>query len=185
MNWIDIVIGVPLIWAAYQGFKKGFVLEIFSLLALFAGIYGAVYFSDFTADWLKRNFEMKDKYLPALSFTITFIGVIISVHFIGKAIEKVVNLAAMKLVNKLAGLLFSIVKVGLIMSVVLNLLIPMNREAKLISSDVLNSSLLLAPVQAFAPTVIPAVKESDFYKSLNPGKLEQLKDDVLDKLNVD
>lgn len=185
MNWIDIVIGVPLIWAAYQGFKKGFVLEIFSLLALFAGIYGAVYFSDFTADWLKRNFELKDKYLSALSFTITFIGVIILVHFIGKAIEKVVNLAAMKLVNKLAGLLFSILKVGLIMSVVLNLLLPMNREAKLISSDVLNSSLLLSPVQAFAPTVIPAVKESDFYKSLNPGKLEQLKDDVLDKLNVD
>lgn len=183
MNWIDIVIGVPFIWAAYQGFKKGFVLEIFSLLALFSGIYGAVHFSDFIAEWLRNHFEMKDKYLPALSFTITFVGVIIAVHFIGKAIEKVVNLAAMKLVNKLAGLLFSILKVGLIMSIILNLLLPMNREAKSIPAEVINNSLLLPTVQAFAPTLIPAVKESDFYKSLNPGKLEQLKDDVLHKLN--
>ena len=185
MNWIDIVIGVPLIWAGYQGFKKGFVLEIFGLLALFTGIYGAVHFSDFTAEWLRNYFEMKDKYLPALSFTITFIGVIIAVHFIGKAIEKVVNIAAMKLANKLAGLLFSVLKVGLIMSIVLNLLLPMNREAKLVPLDGLDASLLFPPAQAFAPTVIPAVKESNFYKSLNAGKLEHLKDDVLDKLNGD
>jgi len=38
MNYFDIMIAIPLIWGIYKGFKKGFIIEIASFIALGLGI---------------------------------------------------------------------------------------------------------------------------------------------------
>ena len=45
MNYLDIIIIIPLIWGAYKGFRKGFIIEIASLIALILGIWGGINFS--------------------------------------------------------------------------------------------------------------------------------------------
>ena len=42
---LDIIFLILFGWAAYNGFKKGFILQVASLAALFLGIYGAIKFS--------------------------------------------------------------------------------------------------------------------------------------------
>ncbi|MGB0422908.1 MAG: CvpA family protein [Flavobacteriales bacterium] len=182
MNAIDLILIIPLAWAAYKGFKKGFIIEIFSLLALFAGVYGGIHFSDGVANWLDQTIQIKEKYLPVVSFAVTFIGVVVLVFYLGKLIEKAINMAAMKPLNKLAGALFSVLKYGLIMSVILGFLLPINKNLDLIKQSTINESVLAKPIEGLATTVIPAVKESDFYKALNGGKLEQWKDEIIDDL---
>ena len=39
MNWIDIIVLIPLCWYAFRGFKNGFLMEIISLAALFLGLF--------------------------------------------------------------------------------------------------------------------------------------------------
>ena len=180
MNAIDLILIIPLAWAAYKGFKKGFIIEIFSLLALFAGVYGGIHFSDGVANWIDQTVQIKEKYLPVVSFAVTFIGVVVLVFYLGKLIEKAINMAAMKPLNKLAGALFSVLKYGLIMSVILGFLLPINKNLDLIKQSTINNSVLAKPIKELATTVIPAVKESDFYKALNGGKLEQWKDELID-----
>lgn len=182
MNAIDLILIIPLAWAAYKGFKKGFIIEIFSLLALFAGVYGGIHFSEGVAHWLDQTVQIKEKYLPVVSFAVTFIGVVVLVFYLGKLIEKAINMAAMKPLNKLAGALFSILKYGLIMSVILGFLLPINKNLDLIKQSTINESALAKPIEGLATTIIPAVKESDFYKALNGGKINQWKDDLLDDL---
>ncbi|MFB6305651.1 MAG: CvpA family protein, partial [Flavobacteriales bacterium] len=46
MNSIDIICAVILAWAAFNGFRKGFVIGFTTLVALFAGIYGAMYYNE-------------------------------------------------------------------------------------------------------------------------------------------
>ena len=47
MNYIDIILAIPLVWAVYRGFTKGFIIEIASLIAMVLGVYGAIHFSYF------------------------------------------------------------------------------------------------------------------------------------------
>ena len=42
MNFLDIVIGLLLVWGLFKGLKNGLFVEIASLAALIAGIYGAI-----------------------------------------------------------------------------------------------------------------------------------------------
>ena len=101
MNGIDIIIILPIIFFAWRGFKKGLIIEIFTLLALLVGIYIGINFSDFIADVLRKNVGMTSEYVPVIAFTITFLGVGAMVYFAGVMLEKAVNLAALKMVNKM------------------------------------------------------------------------------------
>ncbi|MFT4682617.1 MAG: membrane protein required for colicin V production [Flavobacteriales bacterium] len=166
MNVFDIICLILLTYAGWKAFRKGFIIEIFGILALFAGIYGGIYFSDGVARWLSENVKMKDEWLPAAAFTATFLIVLIAVYFLGRMITKLLDIASLSLVNKIAGAFFGVLKWALIISVALMLFHPLNEQVELISKETKESSLLYQPIHDLSSTVIPALKESDFYKYL-------------------
>ncbi|MBI3237812.1 MAG: CvpA family protein [Flavobacteriia bacterium] len=100
MNFIDILLIIPIGYAAYKGFKHGFVIELFTLLAILVGIYVGIHFSDFIAAWMKETFEWDSPYLPVVAFTLTFLGVGAMIYFGGKMVEKMVKAVALGPVNK-------------------------------------------------------------------------------------
>ena len=59
MNYIDIILGLLLIFSAIGGFKNGLIAEIASLAALILGIWGAIHFSDNTTELLIKYFDLK------------------------------------------------------------------------------------------------------------------------------
>ena len=59
MNYIDIVIGLLLLFAAIGGLRKGLISELASLAALILGIWGAIEFSYITSDFLTKNFNLE------------------------------------------------------------------------------------------------------------------------------
>jgi len=110
MNFIDIIILIPILWGAYKGFTKGFISELSTLVALFLGIWGAIHFASFIANFLIDSFNMSNKYVPIISFAITFILIVIAVHFIAKLLTKLIKAVSLNLINKLAGAAFGILK---------------------------------------------------------------------------
>ena len=57
MSFLDIVLGVLLIWGLYKGLRNGLFVEIASLVALIAGLYGAIRFSYVTANYLNESWN--------------------------------------------------------------------------------------------------------------------------------
>jgi membrane protein required for colicin V production len=159
MNFIDIIILIPLLWFAYKGFTKGLIIELATLLALLAGIYIASHFSNYTADFLRDNLGMKSEYMNIISFSVTFLAVIVLVMIFGKSLEKVINLLMLSFINKIAGALFGLVKVAFIISVFFMILGNFDAEEMLISQEHREGSLLYNPVKKIAPAVFPAVME--------------------------
>jgi membrane protein required for colicin V production len=149
MNIIDIIILIPMAWLAYTGFKKGFIIGVASLLALILGIYAALYFSGIVADFLSGSLNVKTDYLPIISFIVTFIGVVILIHFLGKLLEKLINLVALGFLNKLAGAVFGVLKAAIFLSVII--LVINHFNAKIISEEKRESSFLYNPVSEIAP----------------------------------
>lgn len=161
-NHWDIILTIPLVYAAWRGFRKGLIIELASIAALIAGIYIAANFSSVVGEYLKASFDLAGTWLGYLSFLITFCGVVFGVYALAKVVEKAVNLMALKLVNKLAGLLFGTMKMVLIMSIVLNLISWFDQLVPIMQNSEPENSLLFEPVLKTGPAVLPVLTQSDW-----------------------
>jgi len=158
MNYFDIVIIIPLIWGAYKGFRKGLVIELASFIALGLGIWGGVKFSSFSAHYLSEVIQISEKVMPLISFSITFILIVVVVFFIAKMIERIIKFVALGFFNKAFGSLFGMLKFGLIISVVLNLVNLLNTKVEFISPTLKDTSLLYIPVSKIGAVIVPELK---------------------------
>jgi len=172
MNIIDIVLLIVFAWFAYQGFKKGFVIELASLVALILGIYAAIYFSSYAEYFLVNSLNMDNDYIPVTSFVITFIVVVIVVYALGRILEKLIKMVALGFLNKLAGGAFGILKAAVFISIFF--LILNHYNINFISAEKKDNSLIYSPVEEIAPFIWSQLDE------LNDEKIEEFKDKIED-----
>jgi membrane protein required for colicin V production len=163
MNYLDILLFVPLIFGGWRGFKKGFIIELFTLLALFIGIYAGIHFSDLIAGILNEKLGITTKYLPVISFSFTFLLVGAMVYFGGKMLEKMIKAVALGPLNKIAGLIFGAVKMLYIMSALLVILESIDEKNDFIPQEQKDGSLLYHPVKSTSLSTIPALKNSSLF----------------------
>ena len=165
MSSLDIILCIPLIWGLYKGFVRGLIIQVASILALVLGIYGAVMFSNFAQEFLSATFHIDHKYLAISAFALTFVTIIIGVHFIGRAIKKMIDLMALGFFNKVFGAVFGFLKVALVISVVLFILDLVDEQMGLIPKKERSKSILYGPMSKLVPTIAPDAK-----KLVNRGK---------------
>jgi membrane protein required for colicin V production len=151
INLLDIIILIPLLLFAWQGYRKGFIIEVATLAALLLGIYFALYFSDYAATLLTEYFTIDGKYLAVLSFIATFVVVVIAVILIGKAVQKFINLLLLGFLNKAAGAVFGLLKGALLISILLAIITYFDANESLIKKEQKKQSVLYQPVASLAP----------------------------------
>lgn len=146
---------------AYMGFTRGLIMEVTRLLALVAGIYLAARFATLLADYLYTNTSLTNQFLPIIAFAVILVGVMVLVYLFGKMLESVMKMAALGWADKAAGAFLGVARGVLIISVLLLLL---NRFSLLDSakqSEAVQKSFLFAPMEAFAPFLLPILEEVD------------------------
>lgn len=159
MNYLDIIIIIPLLWGAYKGFSKGLITELSGLVALYLGVWGAIKFSDFTGVKLNNLFELNSEYLPVISFAITFIAIVIAVHLLSKLLDKIIKSAALGIVNRIAGIVFGIAKFVIIIGVIIILINKFDKNSKFISKEKKESSILYSNIEKLILTIYPSVND--------------------------
>jgi len=159
MNWLDIVLAIPLLWFMYKGFRNGLIIELASLAALILGIFIALHFSFYAEDYLRENFEIAEKYLYIISFAITFVIVALSVFLVGKIIHKLVSIVALGFLNRLAGGIFGLLKAALVLSVILYFLNGFDTDSSILKQDVKEKSILYEPIKSIVPMIIPRLDQ--------------------------
>lgn len=157
MAVIDIVLGALLLFGLVRGFMKGLFVEVASLVALIAGVYGAIHFSYFVAEFLQTKTAWNEKTINIIAFAITFVVIIIAIALAGKALTKLADFAALGILNKLLGGVFGALKIGLILSVLLIVFNKLNNTLTFVDEKHIEESLLYKPVKAIAPLVFPNI----------------------------
>jgi membrane protein required for colicin V production len=160
MNYIDIVLCVPLLWGLYKGFTKGLIIEAASIISLGLAVWGGIKFSNFLTEYIHIHLRWNTKYLPVISFAIIFLGILFGVYAIAKLIERLVKAVSLGFINKLTGGVFGLLKFGLILSVIIFILNAIEKNIQLIPTDFKQKSLLYEPVGKIAPLIIPGLRES-------------------------
>ena len=88
MTVIDIVLGALLLFGLVRGLFKGLFVEVASLLALVLGVYGAIHFSNFAADFLQSRTDWSEKTINITAFAITFVVIVLAISLAGKALTR-------------------------------------------------------------------------------------------------
>lgn len=161
MSVIDIVLAALILFGLIRGFMKGFFVEIASLVALVAGVYGAIHFSYFAADYLKDKTDWNEKTIAITAFTITFIAIVILIALAGKALTKIADFASLGILNKLLGGVFGALKIAFILSVVINFFDKANKTLPFVEENTIEESMLYGPVKSLLPTVFPNVMDRE------------------------
>lgn len=157
MNYIDIILVLLLVFSAIGGFKNGLIVELASLAALILGIWGAIHFSDITSGFLIENFNFTSKHLPVISFIVTFIVIVILVHIVANVVDKMVETVMLGFVNKLAGMVFGVLKSALILSVIILVFDKIDRDVKILPEKAKAESRMYEPIRSLAPSIFPFI----------------------------
>ena len=176
VNLLDIIILVPLLLFAWNGYKKGFIIEVASLAALLIGLYMAFFFSDFAAEMLNDLFDIDHKYVAVFAFLITFIVVIFLVITVGKIAQKFVEVLLLGFLNKLVGAVFGLLKGALILSIIIFIINYFHFGDYIFKENTRQSSLFYEPVESIAPELFSWLDSKNFTFEI-PDK-----DEVMDKI---
>lgn len=162
VNLLDILIIIPLLLFAWNGYKKGFIIEIASLAALIIGLYMAFFFSDFAANMLNDLFDIDQKYVAVIAFLLTFIVVIFLVITVGKIAQKFVEVLLLGFLNKLAGAVFGLLKGALIISILFFVINYFSFGDFLFKEDARQNSIFYEPVESIAPALYSWLDSKNF-----------------------
>ena len=121
LNYIDIILLVPMAVGLIRGLFKGFIKEVLGLAAIVLGIAAAYFYAGPLADYLRSSLEDAGQWLDILSYIIVFSLSVILVNLIARYLTSVTKLLALGLVNRLAGGIFGLAKVLLILMLIIHL----------------------------------------------------------------
>ena len=154
MNYLDIILSIPLLWGLYKGLTRGIIKELASLLALILGIYGGVRFSEQLKQTLEANTSIDESFLPIIAFAGTFIVIVLLVRLLGFMLDKTIRLVALGMINRLFGGVFGALKTSLIISALLIVFNTLEHYLELIPNEQKKNSLLYQPISKMAPFLL-------------------------------
>lgn len=142
MNTFDAIITFILLFGFVKGFMKGLFIEVTSLIALIAGIYGTIHFSYFLENYIKEHTNFDEKYISLIGFAGTFIIILVVISLTGKLLTKMADEVSLGLLNKILGGIFGVLKFGCILSFAFYLFEKANEIIPFVEKDTLNKSIL-------------------------------------------
>ena len=141
MNFLDIIIAIPLCYFIYKGWKRGLIFELAALAGIVIGCWACVHFSTWVGDAL--NLKGSGGVLAA--FFVTFVAVMVGAYFLGKAIEGVVKMVKAGIVNKILGALLGMCKCLCVLSILLNFVLLVDQHQVIITQNAKEESFLFEP----------------------------------------
>ena len=163
MNYvIDIIILLCLGWGVYKGFRKGFIIQSFIILALVLAIWGGFAFAGKLEPFMQKHFNISDLVCSIVSFIFVFVLVLILVYTSGYLISKVADATSLGMINRLGGAAFGMLANALILSVFIILFDRVNNNKNFVERETLDKTYLYKPTGKVAPAIFP----DKFFKKL-------------------
>lgn len=166
MNFLDLLIAIPLGFLIFKGYKKGLIYEFASLAGIVIGSLLAVRL----ANWFSALIGLDGENALLIAFFIIFIAVIILSLFAAKLVERFVKLMHVGIVNNLAGALFGLLKGVCIVGVLLYYVAVIDLNERVLTRVAKDTSILYRPVER---TGRKLAGKMDYYVSLRKQQHEQ------------
>jgi membrane protein required for colicin V production len=152
VNTLDIITAVIISLMAFLGFRRGFLVSVFSLISIVLGIFLATKFHSGIALVLHK-FIKDEKTLNVLSFLIIFFVIYSAGIFIAGKLSKLSSIT--KSIDRILGTALGVIKGMLVASLILIFI----KSFSLVSDSEIRTSYLFPYVSNFAPDTFDTVSK--------------------------
>ena len=181
MNYLDIIIAVPLLYGLIKGFSNGLVKEVTSLLALFIGVYVAINFSEYLEPKFINILDGYQEFVPVLAFGVLFLVSVLCIKTLGFVIDKLTKILALGIFSKVFGGVFGFLKVVVIFSFLLFVITDYN----LVNKQTKENSVLFEPLTVVAKTITPKLKKHQSILDKIDKEAKRVKEKINQKINFE
>ena len=107
MNGFDIILGIPLLYAAYRGFREGIIVQLGGIAGLFIGVYFAFRHSSAVGQWLHTDPPIA----AAVGFVVILLAVLLVMALLGHLIKGIFKLAGLGPIDAIGGILLGVIEI--------------------------------------------------------------------------
>jgi len=143
MNWLDVLILLPLLVGLVRGLMRGLISEVIAFAVVILGVLGAHFAAPSASAWLLKQFAWPKAACDVTAYTVIFLSIAVCLSIVARLLTKFLRAIHLGWANRLFGALFGVVKYGLIVLVVVFVLDKSNEAFHYLDeSPVIKTSLL-------------------------------------------
>lgn len=156
MNVFDVIIYIALAWALFNGWRKGFLLQLVSLVAVVAGFMIATKYGVEAGEMLGLDAQTA----AIVGFLVIFMISLIAITIGGHLLRAVLRLTGLGVVDVLLGILFSVLKIGLIVGVLFSWFAALNANYELVEPSTIEQSRWFSSVVNVVDLLTPYFQDA-------------------------
>lgn len=122
MNLLDLILLAIILFSAVQGYRNGLVRELFSLLGILVALWVMTHYLDPMTESLSLALSASEGILQVLAASMLFLSVYLLALLFALMIQKLLETIHLNVINRLAGLMFGVIKAKLLLMAFLLLL---------------------------------------------------------------
>lgn len=150
MNWIDIIILIPILFGLIRGLFRGFVIELTAVVAIIAGVICAKLYAPAFALKLAELLTWNQPACNVAAYMLIFIGVAVLLHIVGKLFSKLLSAIALGGLNKLLGAVIGAAKWAILVSVLLVAFDALDQRFHILRPEQKQASVMYKPISTIA-----------------------------------
>lgn len=162
MNYLDIILIIPIAYGLVLGLRKGLIKEVAGLFSVIIGIYLSRYLSLPISDLLIEHIGLESNVSIPLSYALVFIVITLGIAVLAHMLSKIIGTIRLGWLNRFLGAIFGMLKVLLLLSVILNFVAIINKFAPFKDSSIVKQSLLYVPIEQAMDKVLPLLNFEDY-----------------------
>lgn len=159
MNILDIILLICFVPAIIQGIRKGFIAQAISIVSIIFGVWASARFANMVSVWIGQYITASEQVLKVVAFALILIIVFLVLAALGKLIEATFKLVMLGWLNRLLGVIFALLKTGLIVGLGIMAFDSINSTFKFVQDSVMESSILYPPLKSLAYEIFPYIKD--------------------------
>ena len=129
-------------------------LAVILLAVIFGGKLAGIIFPE-----LDRIFDFSPQWLLVLSYILAFAAIFLVAMLIGQIIERILDFILLGFFNRLLGAVVAVATTTIILSLLLNLVLILDREEQWINRQIRSESFFFERVQSVVPAVVPFLSQ--------------------------
>lgn len=119
MSKVDITLAIIILVGAYSGFQEGFLMEIFSFLAILLGVLAGFKLMGWAMILLEKNFNVDSQTLPYIAFATVFVSIVFIVNLLARLVRDKMNKSFLGKADQFAGAVLGFFKTTFMVSILL------------------------------------------------------------------
>ncbi len=155
MNWFDLTVGILLLIAFINGYRKGLIMQLVGLATIIlAAVFGGRFAKTILPE-LNRFIDLSPELARVLSFILAFIAIAVALSLIGRILQRFIEVVFLSFINRLLGAVIAIGTMMVFLSILLNLALMLDGNEQVINKKIKEESFFFERVEAVVPAIVP------------------------------